>query len=64
MEGCPFPLTVWRICGASGATGYLEIHVLREDQQTEEETVYCLLRGDRPEVKLKSLCFYCFDGIM
>ena len=45
----------------TGATGYLGIHVLHEYLQTEKGTVYCLLRGARPEVKLKSLYFYYFD---
>ncbi|MBP5159640.1 MAG: amino acid adenylation domain-containing protein [Lachnospiraceae bacterium] len=45
----------------TGATGFLGIHVLREYLNTETGTVYCLLRGDRPEVRLKSLYFYYFD---
>ena len=45
----------------TGATGFLGIHVLREYLNTESGTVYCLLRGNRPAIRLKSLYFYYFN---
>ena len=45
----------------TGATGFLGIHVLHEYLEHWEGTVYCLLRGDKPETRLKSLYFYYFD---
>ena len=45
----------------AGATGFLGIHVLREYLESYEGTVFCLLRGDAPEKRLKQLYFYYFD---
>ncbi len=45
----------------TGATGFLGIHVLREYLNIEEGTVYCLLRGNHPEIRLKALYFYYFN---
>lgn len=46
------------LCGASG---FLGIHILREYLQRYEGTVYCLVRGQAPEKRLKELFFYYFD---
>lgn len=45
----------------TGATGFLGIHVLHEFLTGGSEDVYCLLRGDAPEKRLKELYFYYFD---
>lgn len=45
----------------TGATGFLGMHVLREILERYESTVYCLLRGKHPEVRLRSRYFYYFD---
>ena len=45
----------------TGATGFLGIHVLHEYLKQWEGTVYCLLRGNHAETRLKALYFYYFD---
>ncbi|MCR4875912.1 MAG: amino acid adenylation domain-containing protein [Clostridiales bacterium] len=45
----------------TGATGFLGIHVLNEYLKTENGTVFCLLRGENAESRLRQLYFYYFD---
>ena len=45
----------------TGATGFLGIHVLHEYLTTRTGDIYCLLRGDAPDHRLKQLYFYYFD---
>ena len=45
----------------TGATGFLGIHVLREYLERCDGVLYCLLRGEAPEKRLKELYFYYFD---
>ena len=45
----------------TGSTGFLGIHVLREYLMNSEARIYCLLRGERPDKRLKELYFYYFD---
>ena len=45
----------------TGATGFLGIHVLHEYLTEYTGSVYCLLRGEAPEERLKQLYFYYFD---
>ena len=45
----------------TGATGFLGIHVLHEYLSYYAGNVYCLLRGDAPDERLKQLYFYYFD---
>jgi amino acid adenylation domain-containing protein len=45
----------------TGPTGFLGIHVLREFLTTTDSTVYCLMRGENPAVRLRQLYFYYFS---
>ena len=45
----------------TGATGFLGIHVLNEYLKTEKGTVFCLLRGENADSRLRQLYFYYFD---
>ena len=45
----------------TGATGFLGIHVLREYLTQTDGILYCLLRGEDPETRLKKLYFYYFS---
>ena len=45
----------------TGATGFLGVHVLKRLIDSTDKTVYCLLRGENTDDKLKNILMYYFD---